>query len=183
MQRVIHLDNPTEMTDQSPYNVLFLCTGNSARSIIAESILNRLSAGRFTAYSAGSHPSGQVHPIAADMLTKLNYNLDCARSKSWDEFATEGAPPMDLIFTVCDNAADESCPIWPGRPTTAHWPFPDSAIFNGAESDHRALFTEIYRMIERGIAAFIKLPIDTLDEHTLGKRMDELKQEAPASVR
>lgn len=166
-----------ELTDQTSYNVLFLCTGNSARSIIAESILNRLGADRFNAYSAGSHPSGQIHPLTVDLLTGLKYDLDGARSKSWDEFAADNAPQMDLIFTVCDNAAGETCPIWPGHPTTAHWPFPDPATFEGAEAGHKALFAEVYGMIERQIEAFLKLPFDSLDSATLHKRLNEMKPE------
>ncbi|NKB19454.1 MAG: arsenate reductase ArsC [Alphaproteobacteria bacterium] len=171
------------MTDHNSYNVLFLCTGNSARSIIAESVLNRLGKGRFAAYSAGSHPSGQIHPLTAELLSRLDYNLDDARSKSWDEFATDDAPQMDLIFTVCDNAAGEVCPIWPGHPATAHWPFLDPAAFEGSEADHRALFVKVYGMIERRIEAFIKLPIDEMDKSTLQKRLNEMEQETPASTK
>ena len=163
-----------KMTGQKSFNVLFLCTGNSARSVIAESILNRLGTERFTAYSAGSHPSGQIHPLTADLLAGLNYNLEGARSKSWDEFALDDAPQMDLIFTVCDNAAGEICPIWPGHPTTAHWPFPDPAAFEGAESDHRALFTEVYGMIEQQIEAFLRFPFDSMNESALQKRLNEM---------
>lgn len=162
------------MTNLNNYNVLFLCTGNSARSIIAESILNRLGADRFTAYSAGSRPSGQIHPLTADLLAGLNYNIEGARSKSWDEFAADSAPQMDLIFTVCDNAANEVCPIWPGHPATAHWPFPDPAAFEGPETEHRVLFANVYEMIKRQIETFIKLPIDSMDSSTLLKRLNEI---------
>lgn len=165
------------MTSLNSYNVLFLCTGNSARSIIAESILNRLGADRFSAYSAGSHPSGQIHPLTADLLAGLNYNLEGALSKSWDEFALDGAPKMDLIVTVCDNAAGEVCPIWPGHPTSAHWPFPDPAAFDGPETEHRAIFAAVYGMIERQIGAFIKLPIESMDSPTLLKRLNDMDQE------
>jgi arsenate reductase (thioredoxin) len=167
------------------YKVLFLCTGNSARSIMAECILNRAGEGRFSGYSAGSHPGGRVHPHALSLLRSLNHPTDGLRSKSWDEFAAEGVPKMDFVFTVCDNAAGEICPIWPGTPMTAHWPFPDPAAFDGAESEHRTLFAEIYGMLERRISIFVDLPITTLDGLSLKKSLDEIGEPGtePAKIR
>ena len=156
------------------YNVLFLCTGNSARSIMAECILNRAGDGRFSGYSAGSHPGGRVHPYALSLLKSRNHSTDELRSKSWDEFVAEEAPKMDFVFTVCDNAAGEICPIWPGTPMTAHWPFPDPAAFDGAEAEHRALFAEVYGMLERRISIFVNLPITTLDGLSLKTSLDEI---------
>jgi len=156
------------------YNVLFLCTGNSARSIMAECILNRAGDGRFSGYSAGSHPGGRVHPYALSLLKSRNHSTDELRSKSWDEFAAEEAPEMDFVFTVCDNAAGEICPIWPGTPMTAHWPFPDPAAFDGAEAEHRALFAEVYGMLEPRISIFVNLPITTLDGLSLKTSLDEI---------
>ena len=156
------------------YNVLFLCTGNSARSVMAECALNRHGAGRFRAFSAGSHPAGTVHPCTLDLLKRLNYRTDGLRSKSWDEFSAPGAPAMDFVFTVCDNAAGEVCPVWPGRPTTAHWPFPDPAAFDGPDVEKRALFARVYGMIERRISIFVNLPIASLDRLSLKKRLDEM---------
>lgn len=168
------------MTGQKTYNVLFLCTGNSARSIIAESVLNRLGAGRFTGYSAGSHPSGEIHPYTVSLLESLNYQLDGARSKSWDEFSGDNAPTMDFVFTVCDNAAGEVCPIWPGQPMTAHWPFPDPAAFEGSDPERRAVFAEVYGMIERRIDSFINLPVATLDQLSLQKQLEAIGRTSPA---
>jgi len=173
---------PLKVTDEKTYNVLFLCTGNSARSIIAESVLNRIGAGRFKAYSAGSQPSGQIHPFTAQLLTGLNFKIDDARSKSWNEFATDGAPEMDFVFTVCDNAAGEVCPIWPGQPVTAHWPFPDPAAFDGSEAEHHALFVKVYGMIEKRINSFVNLPVSSLDKHTLQIRLEEIGQDTSASA-
>lgn len=164
----------SQKASQEHYNVLFLCTGNSARSIMAECILNREGLGRFTAYSAGSHPSGDVHPYALNLLKTLNHRTDGLRSKSWDEFAAADAPQMDFVFTVCDNAAGEVCPIWPGQPMTAHWPFPDPAAFIGPEAEHRALFAEVYGMLERRISIFVNLPMASLDRLSLQKRLDEI---------
>ena len=167
------------MTPDQHYNVLFLCTGNSARSIMAECILNRVGAGRFAGYSAGSHPGGRVHAHALSLLETRAHPTDGLRSKSWDEFAAEGAPEMDFVFTVCDNAAGEVCPIWPGKPMTAHWPFPDPAAFDGAEAAHRALFAEVYGMLERRISVFVNLPIATLDGLSLKKKLDEIGESRP----
>ena len=164
------------------YNVLFLCTGNSARSVMAECVLNRIGRGRFHAWSAGSHPSGKVHPFTLDLLKRLNYRTDGLRSKSWDEFAGADAPSMDFVFTVCDSAAGEICPIWPGQPMTAHWPFPDPVAFVGPEAEQRALFAQVYGMIERRLAIFVNLPIASLDRLSLKKRLDDIgqRERAPA---
>ncbi len=164
------------------YNVLFLCTGNSARSIIAETVMNRYGQGRFHAFSAGSHPKGSVHPYAIDLLRNLNYPTDGLRSKSWDEFAEPGAPVMDFVFTVCDDAAKETCPIWPGQPMSAHWGVPDPAAVEGTEAVKRAAFAETCRMLTNRIAVFVSLPLASLDRLSLQKRLDEIgkRREAPA---
>jgi arsenate reductase len=144
-------------------NVLFLCTGNSARSILAEALLGVLGKGRFEAYSAGSHPGGRVQPIAAELATKLGYPAEKMRSKSWDEYAVPGAPRMDFIITVCDNAAGEVCPIWPGQPITAHWGVPDPAAVQGSEEERRAAFRDAFVTLRRRVELLIALPIDKLD--------------------
>jgi arsenate reductase (thioredoxin) len=156
---------------EKTYNVLFLCTGNSARSIMAEAILNQLGQGRFRAYSAGSHPTGRVHPYALDLLKRLNHPTAGLRSKSWDEFAAPGAPKMDFVFTVCDNAAGEVCPIWPGQPMTAHWPFPDPAAAAGSEVEQRQVFAEVFGQIRNRVSVFVSLPIRGLDKLSLQKRL------------
>jgi arsenate reductase (thioredoxin) len=156
------------------FNVLFLCTGNSARSIIAESILNRYGSGRFRAFSAGSHPKGKVHPYAIDLLKNLNYITNDLRSKSWDEFAVPGAPKLDFVFTVCDDAANEVCPIWPGQPMTAHWGLPDPAAVEGSEAEKRAAFAETSRMLTNRISIFTSLPLSSLDRLSLQKKLDEI---------
>jgi protein-tyrosine-phosphatase len=156
------------------YNVLFLCTGNSARSIIAECVLNRLGRGHFQAYSAGSHPRGAVHPYALDLLRRQNYAVDALRSKRWDEFAAPGAPPLDFVFTVCDNAAGEVCPIWPGQPMTAHWGLPDPAAAEGTEAEKRLAFADTLRALQARIGIFVSLPLDKLDNLTLQKRLREI---------
>ena len=156
------------------YHVLFLCTGNSARSVMAEAALNRLGQGRFKAFSAGSHPAGEVNPFTINLLKRLNYTTDDLRSKSWDEYAQEDAPHMDFVFTVCDSAAGEVCPIWPGQPMSAHWGFPDPAAFGGSDAAKAAFFSEVYGQIERRISIFVNLPIASLDKLTLQKRLDEL---------
>ena len=158
------------------YNVLFLCTGNSARSILAECILNREGQGRFKAFSAGSHPKGQVHPFALDLLKKMNHPTTGLRSKSWDEFADAGAPHLDFVFTVCDNAADEVCPIWPGQPMTAHWGVPDPAAAEGTDAERHLAFADAYRMLGNRISIFANLPLRSLDRLTLQKRLDEMGQ-------
>lgn len=156
------------------FNVLFLCTGNSARSIIGEAILNRSGAGRFKAYSAGSHPKGEVHPYTIDLLRGLNYKTDEFRSKAWDEFAVPGAPELDFVFTVCDDAANEECPVWPGQPMTAHWGVPDPAKVEGPEALRREAFTEAYRMLNNRISVFISLPIASLDRLSLQQRLEDI---------
>jgi arsenate reductase (thioredoxin) len=161
------------MIDNS-FGVLFLCTGNSARSILAESVLNRLGRGRFRAYSAGSFPRGSVHPYALDLLRRQNYPVDHLRSKSWDEFATPEAEPLDFVFTVCDNAAGEACPLWPGQPMTAHWGLPDPAAVEGSEAEKRVAFVETLRLLQNRIGVFVSLPIESLDKLSLQRRLREI---------
>jgi protein-tyrosine-phosphatase len=158
----------------TPYNVLFLCTGNSARSIIAEAIMNRAGAGKFKAYSAGSDPKGQVNPHTIALLKSLNYKTDDFRSKNWDEFAQAGAPQLDFVFTVCDNAANEVCPVWPGQPMSAHWGVPDPAAVEGSQAEIAAAFAETYRMLNSRITIFCNLPFDSLDRLSLQKRLKEI---------
>jgi arsenate reductase len=145
------------------WNVLFLCTGNSARSIMAEALLSVLGKGRFVAYSAGSYPSGRVQPLAAELAAKLGYPAEKLRSKSWDEYATPSSPQMDFVITVCDNAAGEVCPIWPGHPVTAHWGVADPAAVEGSEDTRRAAFRDAYVVLRRRVELLIALPIDRLD--------------------
>ena len=156
------------------YNVLFLCTGNSARSIIAEAIIDRVGAGRFKGHSAGSQPKGEVHPYTLDLLKTLNHDTGFARSKNWDEFAVPGAPEMDFVFTVCDQAANETCPVWPGQPMSAHWGVPDPAAATGKEAERRFAFDDTYRMLESRISVFTSLPISGLDRLALQKRLDDI---------
>ncbi|MFO0986645.1 MAG: arsenate reductase ArsC [Alphaproteobacteria bacterium] len=156
------------------YNVLFICTGNSARSILAEAILNREGRGRFRAFSAGSHPKGAVHPYALDLLRRTNHPVADLCSKSWEAFAAPGAPRLDFAFTVCDNAAGEVCPVWPGQPMTAHWGLPDPAAAEGSEAEKRAAFAEAYRMLANRISIFASLPIAALDRLSLQKRLDDI---------
>ena len=158
------------------FNVLFLCTGNSARSILAEAILQREGLGKFNAYSAGSQPKGAVHPYALDLLQQLNHSTKGLRSKSWDEFAVPGAPKLDFVFTVCDNAAAEVCPIWPGQPMTAHWGVPDPAAVEGTEAEKRLAFADTYRMLKNRISVFVSLPITSLDRLALQKRLSDIGQ-------
>jgi arsenate reductase (thioredoxin) len=169
------------MTDHV-YNVLFLCTGNSARSIIAECILNREGKGRFRGFSAGSHPKGQVHPFAIELLKKLNHPTAGLRSKDWEEFAAPGAPVMDFVFTVCDNAANEVCPVWPGQPMTAHWGLPDPAAAEGTEAERHLAFADAYRMLLNRISIFTNLPMRSLDRLALQKRLDEIGRQLPQSA-
>jgi arsenate reductase (thioredoxin) len=159
---------------KTPYNVLFLCTGNSARSIIAEAILNRDGRGRFKAFSAGSHPKDKINPRTLDLMRKLNYDVSALRSKSWAEFARPGAPDLDFVFTVCDDAAGESCPVWPGQPMTAHWGIPDPATATGTEAEVALAFKDAYRMLNRRIELFLALPIARLDRLVLAKRLKEI---------
>jgi protein-tyrosine-phosphatase len=155
------------MSAERTYNVLFLCTGNSARSILAESLLNHWGQGKFRAFSAGSFPKGQVHPMAIDLLKRMNLPADGFRSKSWDEFASPGAPTIDFIFTVCDNAAGEVCPVWPGKPMTAHWGIADPAAAEGSDADKAFAFRKALKELETRIKLFINLPIESLDGMTL----------------
>ena len=163
-------------SDENHYNVLFLCTGNSARSIIAEAIMNRVGPPRFTAYSAGSHPRDSVHPYTIDLLRNFNYPVEDLRSKSWEEFATPDAPKLDFVFTVCDQAAREACPVWPGQPMTAHWGLPDPAAVEGKEAVRRAAFADTYRMLHQRISIFVNLPLALLDRLNLQKRLDDIGQ-------
>jgi arsenate reductase (thioredoxin) len=164
------------------YNVLFLCTGNSARSIIAECVLNKLGHGRFRAYSAGSFPKGEVHPYARELLRRQGFAADELRSKSWNEFAQAGAPRLDFVFTVCDKARGEVCPIWPGQPMTAHWGMPDPAAVEGNEAERRLAFAETLRMLNNRVGAFVNLPLKSLDKLSLQKRIDEIGRDLPASA-
>ena len=159
-----------------PFNVLFLCTGNSARSILAESILNKTGAGTFRAFSAGSQPKGAVHPQTLALLRSRGHDTRTLRSKSWNEFARPGAEPIDFIFTVCDNAAGEACPIWPGKPMTAHWGIPDPAAAQGSEAEVALAFMDAYRMLSRRIELFMALPLDKLDGMTIQSRLREIGQ-------
>jgi protein-tyrosine-phosphatase len=156
------------------YNVLFLCTGNSARSIMGEAILNRVGAGRFKAYSAGSHPRGGVNPRTLQLLKRLDYATEGYRSKSWDEFARPGAPHLDFVFTVCDQAAQEVCPIWPGQPMTAHWGVPDPAAATGTDAEIGLAFSEAYRQLNNRISIFVALPLARIDRLALKQRLDEI---------
>lgn len=156
------------------YNVLFLCTGNSARSIMAEAILNRVGAGRFKAYSAGSHPKGEVNPRTIQLLKRLNYATETYRSKNWDEFARPDAPHLDFVFTVCDQAAQEVCPIWPGQPMTAHWGVPDPAAASGTDAEIGLAFSDAFRQLNNRISIFVALPLAKLDRLALKKRLDEI---------
>jgi protein-tyrosine-phosphatase len=160
--------------NERPFNVLFLCTGNSARSIMAEAILNKMSAGKFRGYSAGSHPKGRVHPEAIRLLGDLGHDTSTLRSKSWIEFANPGAPSVDFVFTVCDNAAGEACPIWPGHPMTAHWGIPDPAEATGSPARVAIAFRDAYRMLHRQIGAFTALPIRSLDQLGLQIKLKEI---------
>ena len=158
----------------APFNALFLCTANSARSILAEAILNREGRGQFRAFSAGSSPRGEVHPYALDFLRNQNHDVADLRSKSWEEFAGDSAPEMHFVFTVCDNAAGETCPIWPGQPMTAHWGVPDPAASGGSEAEQRQAFAEAYRQLNNRISAFVNLPLRSLDQMALKTRLDEI---------
>lgn len=163
--------------DDKTYNVLFLCTGNSCRSIIAEAIMNRLGGGRFRAYSAGSFPTGQVNPNALALLKKFNHPTAEFRSKSWDEFSRDGnpdAPELDFVFTVCDDAAGEVCPYWPGQPMTAHWGLPDPARATGTDAEIGLAFADTYRMLNNRISIFLNLPLTKLDRMSLQRRLDDI---------
>lgn len=156
---------------RKPYNVLFLCTGNSARSIMAEAILNRVGGGKFHAYSAGSYPTGKVNPHALELLKRQNYRVSDLRSKNWDEFAQDDGPTMDFVITVCDKAADEVCPVWPGQPVTAHWGLVDPAAAQGSEAEIRRAFTDVYKELTRRLETLASLPMAQLDRLALEKRI------------
>jgi arsenate reductase (thioredoxin) len=159
------------------YNILVLCTGNSARSIIGEALFNTLGAGRFKAFSAGSHPSGRVNPFAIEQVRSLGYPIENLRSKSWDEFSAPGAPELDFVVTVCDKAAGEVCPYWPGQPITAHWGFPDPTEVRGTDDEKRAAFSQTVRQMRRRVELFLNLPLEALDHLAIEKKMRAIGQE------
>jgi len=163
-------------TNEKVYNVLFLCTGNSARSILAEALLNRHGAGRFHAFSAGSQPAGRVNPFAIELLQGAGFPTGSLRSKNWDEFAAPGAPQLDFVFTVCDNAAAEVCPVWPGQPVTAHWGVPDPAAVQGTDELKRKAFRDTFITLERRVNLFVNLPIRSLDQLALTRHVTEIGQ-------
>ena len=171
------------MTADHIYNVLFLCTGNSARSVLAEAILNKIGAGKFKAYSAGSHPKGQVHPQTLQLLRGMSFDTSGFRSKSWSEFARPGAPELDFVFTVCDDAAGETCPLWPGKPMTAHWGIPDPAAATGTPTEIALAFNDAYRMLHRRIEVFAALPIRALDALTLQAKLSEIGRMSGATTK
>jgi len=166
----------------TPYNVLFLCTGNSARSIMAECAMNRWGQDRFKAYSAGSHPTGRVNPFALRLLQQLDYDTAALRSKSWEEFTAPGAPTLDFVFTVCDSAAAEVCPVWPGQPMSAHWGVEDPAAFAGSEEKTLQFFRRVYGYLENRIRIFSALPIAALERMTLKSRLDQIGQKIPSET-
>jgi protein-tyrosine-phosphatase len=159
---------------RTPFNVLFLCTGNTARSIMAEVMLNAMGQGRFKAYSAGSHPKGVVNPYTIELLQKNRLATEGLRSKDWEEFAKPGSPALDFVFTVCDAAAGEVCPVWPGQPMTAHWGIPDPAAIEGSDEDKRKAFFKAYNQLHHRLSIFVNLPVDKLDRLTLQRRLDEI---------
>jgi protein-tyrosine-phosphatase len=174
---------PVSAMREQPYNVLFLCTGNSARSIIAEAILNKIGIGNFVAYSAGSQPKGQVNPHTIQLLQSLGYETSGLRSKSWHEFAKPGAPSLDFTITVCDNAAGETCPVWPGQPMTAHWGVPDPAEAKGTPAEVALAFKDAYRMLNQRIGIFVALPIRSLDQLSLQRRLQDIGRMEGAPAR
>ncbi len=163
---------------QKPYNILVLCTGNSARSIMGEALFNTLGEGRFKAYSAGSHPTGRVNPFAIEQVKALYYPVENLRSKSWDEFAVPGAPELDFVVTVCDKAAGEICPLWPGQPVTAHWGFSDPAAVEGSDEEKRAAFASAMRQIRYRVQLFLSLPLETLDRMAIESRMRSIGKQS-----
>lgn len=173
------IKNNRDMSQTPPariFNVLFLCTGNSARSIFAEAILNKIGVGKFNAYSAGSHPTGRVNPHTLALLNRLGFPVDGLRSKSWDEFAQPGAPPIDFIFTVCSNAANEVCPVWPGQPVTEHWEIPDPAAATGKETEIQGAFRQAFTTLQRRIELFAHLPVESLDRMSHAKRLEDVSK-------
>ena len=174
------------MSEKAPeriFNVLFLCTGNSARSILAEAILRKHGRGHFRAFSAGSHPKGKVNPFAIKVLKSLDYPTENLRSKSWSEFASPDAPVMDFVFTVCDNAAGESCPVWPGQPMTAHWGIEDPAAVEGSDIEKERAFAAAFRFLRNRVSAFVALPLASFDKMTLGSRLAEIGRQDGATAR
>lgn len=159
------------------FNVLFLCTHNSARSVMAECVLNKEGKGRFQAFSAGSQPSGRINPFVKDLLEHLGHDTAGLRSKTWDEFATPDAPQMDFIFTVCDSAAGEVCPVWPGHPMTAHWGFPDPSSATGTDAEKAAFTADVFRQIQRRLQLFMSLPLASLDKLALKRKLAEMAQQ------
>ena len=159
---------------QRIYNIMVLCTGNSCRSVLGEALINHLGAGRFRAYSAGSHPKGVVNPYTIDLLQKNRLATEGLRSKDWEEFARPGSPPLDFVFTVCDDAAGEVCPVWPGQPMTAHWGIPDPAAAEGSDEYKRKAFFKAYNQLQHRLSIFVSLPMDKLDRLTLQRRLDEI---------
>jgi protein-tyrosine-phosphatase len=160
--------------DHTAFNVLFLCTGNTARSIMAEVMLNAMGQGRFRAYSAGSHPKGVINPYTIELLKKNRLSIEGLRSKDWEEFARLGSPPLDFVFTVCDQAAGEVCPVWPGQPMTAHWGIPDPAAVEGSDDDKRKASFKAYNQLHHRLSIFVSLPMEKLDRLTLQRRLDEI---------
>lgn len=171
-----------DLKQRERYNALFLCTGNSARSIMAECLLERIGGKRFRAFSAGSYPAGAVNPYTLEILERRNHRTDHLRSKSWDEFAAPGAPEMDFVFTVCDRAAGEVCPVWPAQPLSAHWGFADPAEVEGKEAVIRAAFANTYREIATRIEIFTSLPFESLDRLALKRKLDEIGASPPRSA-
>lgn len=165
--------------EQRPYNVLFLCTGNSARSVLAESLMNSWGRGRFHGYSAGSHPKGRVHPITIQLLERMKFPTDGLRSKDWSEFAAPGAPHLDFVFTVCDKAAAEVCPVWPGQPMTAHWGVSDPAAVEGTDTEKWLAFREAFRVLDNRIKIFTSLPLESLDKLKLQERLNAIGKAVP----
>ena len=165
-----------------PYQILILCTGNSARSIMAEAIINTLGAGRFVAHSAGSQPAGRVHPLALEKLSAIGYSTAQLRSKSWDEFAATDAPQMDFIITVCDNAAGETCPLWPGQPISAHWGFPDPAAVQGSEAEQRAAFEQVFQRITQRVRLLLNLPLASLDALAIRRELQNIGRQDGAGA-
>lgn len=172
----------TDAVAEKPFNVLFLCTGNSARSILAEAILNKVGAGKFEAFSAGSQPKGQVHSETTKLLQSLGFDTRGFRSKSWNEFARPGAPALDFVFTVCDNAAGEACPLWPGQPMTAHWGIPDPAAATGSAAEISLAFKDAYRMLSQRIGVFAALPLRSLDRMSLQAKLKDIGHMESATV-
>jgi arsenate reductase (thioredoxin) len=170
------------VSSKAPLNVLFLCTGNSARSIMAECVLNRLGVGRFRGFSAGSQPTGHVNPVALQLLRQAHIDVSQLHSKSWEEFARPDAPKLDFVFTVCDNAAKEVCPIWPGQPMTAHWGLPDPAKAEGSDAERHLAFADTLRMLTNRIGIFVSLPFDKLSQLSLQKKLDEIGQTQAAAA-